>query len=160
MRNVVAAFLVVLASPKQGIASPLLAAICDEPAGPRMDFSRSLDQESTPKLERSEDRYTDVNPFFVIDSSDPTTLQYVWGHTKAYGEDLAKLIPVAERRASIVISTPELVSAVEVYGTNRVSIFTLLPKLGFGIFTDHAYTTVLGENVKAVTFTADCKFLR
>lgn len=136
------------------------AAICEEPSGPRLDFWRGLDPNASVELKRSEDRYTGVNPFFMIDSADPKTLRYRWGHTKAFGEGLAELLPQTDKKAAIVIRTPDLVSAVEVHGTNRVSVFTLLPKLGFGAFTDHAYSAVLGEGLKAVTFTARCKFLR
>ena len=146
-----------LSSPVSG--EPLLSAICGEPSGPRIDISPEMSGNSGASIEHSKDKYSGVHPLFTVDADEPNTLKYVWGNTEIAGDSLAD-VPTSERSAKIQIFNENIVSAVEVYKSNRVSVFTLLPKIGIGVFTDHTRTTVLGENVKAVTFTSDCRFLK
>ena len=63
------------------------------------------------------------------------------------------------RRATIVIHTEELISAVEVL-KNGVNVFTLLPNLGLGVSYNHTYTTMLGKWFETTTFTAKCNFAK
>ncbi|QSP94019.1 hypothetical protein LPB19_12555 [Marinobacter salinisoli] len=153
--------LLVLVSWSIPVASEtLLAAICDEPIGPRIDIRKEPPNATEVSILRSEDKYSGTHPFFTIDSTDPRTLRYKWGNTDLGGARLDELIPQAEKTATIVIANENVISGVEVFSSNRVSVFTLLPKMGKGVFTDHSYTTVLGENVKAVTFTSNCRFMK
>ena len=139
----------------QAMADPVLTALCDEPSGPRIDYYTSRDKSLPPKLERSEDRITGVNPTFIIDSDQPKVVTYVIGHTKKFGDPP----PFGAQRADIVIHTDEMISAVKV-GRGWIMVVTLLPNLGLVAFTDHYDTTFLGERFVAKTFTAKCKFAK
>ena len=139
----------------QAMAEPVLTAVCDEPSGPRIDYYASRDKSLPPKLERSEDRITGVNPTFIIDSDQPKVVTYVIGHTKKFGDPP----PFGAQRADIVIHTDEMISAVKV-GRGWITVVTLLPNLGLVAFTDHYDTTFLGERFVAKTFTAKCKFAK
>lgn len=138
-------------------AARVLTVTCDEPSGPRIDYQR-LQKSSPLKLERSEDRSTGVKPLFIIDSDQPNVLTYLWGPTTKYGDPPS---PTPAERATIVIHTADMISAIQVDGERSVSVFTLLPKLEFGAFYFHAstpYPIVGREWFETWTFTAKCKF--
>ena len=142
----------------QASATPLVVAVCDEPRGPRIDYMAHIsDPSQPPKLERSEDRSTGVNPSFIIDSAKPNELGWNWGPTKGYGKSPISLKSTGSDK--IVIRTEEIIVAVNLH-RRKINVTTLLPKLGFMAFTHHSYSTILGDWFEAVTLTAKCKFSR
>ena len=148
--------LTIMTTVTQAIAEPVFTAVCEEPSGSRIDYMTESIGSSRLKLERSEDRVTGVNPTFIIDSDRPKVLTYVWGPTKRHGDLPAPIKKTTH--ATIVVQTKEVIIAVEVWGSRGVAVSTLLPKMGFGAFTHHAYSTILGDWFEAVTLTAKCKF--
>ena len=136
-------------------SKPIITAVCEEPAGPRIDFGGPAARQSGKPLNFSNDSFTGVNPTFIIDDSNLNSLTYIFGNTKpATGPALSQR---AARLAHIVVLNNNLVSAIETT-EDAVALFSLYPVIGLGFFTFHEAKPLNGANAKAVTFVSKCSF--
>ena len=135
--------LVIVALP--GLArSELVTVICDDPKGFELRHGPSY-----PELPDSDNEATMVDKFgskptFILDLSDPQYLTILWGsmiHPKL-PEDFIDLLDLRAKaeKARIVYHNEHQITALNEY-EGGVNLYTLYPKLGYGVFTSHRNNT-------------------
>jgi len=132
--------------------SPILTAVCDEPAGVRLDLVGQT-------IKKGDDSFTGVKPDFMLDDAKPGILTVVWGPTKAL-QDAGVPTPAIEARVISQIETK--ITAVRVddpeYGV--VHMYSLYPEKGLVFFTQHRYLNAAGGVPTTSTYYASCRFSR
>ena len=121
-------------------AQSILTVTCQPPKGSRVDYKISREDwlaqrdasQSRLELETGEDSFTGVNPIFLVDRRKPERMTVIWGDTKVEGipEELTR--PPEAKEFPVVHSSEDQITAVEAYG-NGVWVYSLYPKLGFGV---------------------------
>lgn len=167
----------VLASllPTVSIAQPLVTIACHEPTGVSMQYGVSpservkaaMDRKPEPKPSfkgPAKDGYL-TNPTFVVDSS-KRKLTISWAESASDLElrKQAKELnlpppspPPPATEASVLMFTPDQISALEVKPPNATTIYSFFPKLGTAFFTTQAHE-LGGRNTQQMAVFALCEF--
>lgn len=105
------------------------------------------------------------SPTFLLDSRSPTRLTVLWGSATPPGmpAELKKALESDPKHAgkasdaTIVFQSDDQFTAVERYDQG-VYLYSLFPKLGYGVFSDHGHA--LNGQVKVNTFYGTCQFIK
>jgi len=140
-------------------AEPTLTITCEDPQGLRYDYGPPpgswYSDEVNPRLQKSDDGFTDVKPLFVLDSRDTSLLTVIFGSTQL----VPRYAPTRAREARLVQSTADYLVAIEV-GEESIWVHTFYPKLGVAFFSRNILQHPrphLGNAVAALYF-AKCTF--
>jgi hypothetical protein len=150
-----------LASPTLGVVG-LITVFCDDPQGFILshgpnDLDAGFDRNVTKHVERFGSK-----PTFVFDSSKPQELLVLWGSyiDPDLPAGLAEALDLEAKaeRATIVFNTERQISAIQPY-EGGVYLYTLYPKLGYGVFVWVSHWLTSGK-AKADMYYGNCRFQR
>ena len=145
-------------------AQSILTVTCQPPKGSRVNYGIPPEdwlaqrdaRQSRFELETSEDSFTGVNPTFLVNRQKPERMTVIWGDTKVEGLPEELMRTPEAKEFPIVHSSEDQITAVEAY-SNGVWVYSLYPKLGFGVFTRQTHYTGVEHAIGAV-FYSKCRF--
>ena len=131
-------------------AKPVFTATCGTPVGTRCDQVNST-------LVEKPDGFDGVNPTFIIDDQRSTKITYIWGPAEWARNELK--MKAAAQEAIIISMTVDKITAIAVEGDNGITkMFSLFPKKGLVLFSQHRYIDLAGGVPTVGTFHAKCSF--
>lgn len=136
-------------------SEPLLTVTCEPPRGRRVDYGQGAFGTEKTKLEEGTDSFTGVNPVFIIDGGTPDQVTVIWGDSK--GIPKAMQLPTKAQQPPIVHFSAGQITAVYNYG-NGVWVYSLFPKLAFGVFTRQSHLGPEGHHATGSMLYAKCQF--
>ena len=138
-------------------AGSVLTATCESPKGLRIDYGMDIQTLDPNKLEFSQDSFTGVKPVFIVDG-DKKTMLVIWGNTEPPGIPEALVRPPGAKEYAIVHWSLDQITAVE-SNSNGVWVYSLYPKLRYGIFTRQTHWTG-GGHLIGVVYHSKCRFAK
>ncbi len=130
-------------------AKPVLTATCGQPIGQRLD-------QVAGSIQSKSDGFDGVNPVFIIDDQKPKVVTYIWGPAE-WARDVLKM-KAAAQDALIVSATDDKITAVRLEGENIIQMYSLFPKKGLVLFSQHRYIDLAGGVPTVGMFHAKCTF--
>ncbi len=141
-------------------ATELITIHCSDPQG--FNLYHGPD-ELTEKFDKNVTSHADrfgSKPTFVLDTKKPGELLVLWGSFVPPGVSEALIqkldLKAKAERASVVFRNSRQISAIQPY-EGGVYLYTLYPKLGYGVFTTHTYWATSGK-VYASLYYGECSF--
>ncbi len=141
-------------------AAELITIHCSDPQG--FNLYHGPD-ELTEKFDKNVTSHADrfgSKPTFVLDTKKPGELLVLWGTFIPPGvsEELIQKLDLKAKaeQASIVFRNRRQISAIHPY-KGGVNLYTLYPKLGYGVFTTHTHWQTSGK-VNAYLYYGECRF--
>jgi len=129
-------------------AEPYLTITCSEPTGDRFDYIKGT-------IEKDTDKYSGIQPTFIIEKANSDTVSIIWGHTKAYGEP-----PTAStKKAKIVTAGTNQFSAVRtVNAGSLLEVYSFFPSNGLLYYAEHSFGFPILDGATSKSLYAKCKF--
>lgn len=130
-------------------AKPVLTVTCSQPTGQRFD-------QVAGNIQPKNDGFDGVNPVFIIDDQRPKIITFIWGPAE-WARDALKM-KAAAQEAFIVSATEDKITAVRLEGDNITQMYSLFPKKGLVLFSQHRYIDLAGGVPNVGMFYSKCSF--